>query len=102
MPAWASSRWAGLLSMGAPRPLAITKELSCDRLAVLPPPSCSPFPETGNASKLEDMADIQRRKSVTVKIGSGPNPVRVGWEAPVVVQSMTNTDTADVQSTIDQ
>src|SRR5580700_10632007 len=44
------------------------------------------------------MADIQRRKSVTVKIG----PVRVGWEAPVVVQSMTNTDTADVQSTIDQ
>ena len=48
------------------------------------------------------MADIQRRKSVTVKIGSGPNPVRVGWEAPVVVQSMTNTDTADVQSTIDQ
>src|SRR5271163_4351979 len=44
------------------------------------------------------MADIQRRKSVTVKIGS----VRVGWEVPVVVQSMTNTDTADVQSTIDQ
>jgi len=49
------------------------------------------------------MADIQRRKSVTVKIGSDQtNVVRVGWEAPVVVQSMTNTDTADVQSTIDQ
>src|SRR5271168_1953572 len=49
------------------------------------------------------MAEIQRRKSVTVKIGSGQtNVVRVGWEAPVVVQSMTNTDTADVQSTIDQ
>ena len=48
------------------------------------------------------MADIQRRKSVTVKIGSGANTVRVGWEAPVVVQSMTNTDTADVASTIDQ
>jgi len=60
------------------------------------------FPPARNASKLEDMAEIQRRKSVTVKIGSGPNPVRVGWEAPVVVQSMTNTDTADVQSTIDQ
>jgi (E)-4-hydroxy-3-methylbut-2-enyl-diphosphate synthase len=44
------------------------------------------------------MAEIQRRKSVTVKVGS----VRVGWEAPVVVQSMTNTDTADVQGTIDQ
>lgn len=44
------------------------------------------------------MAEIQRRKSVTVKVGS----VRVGWEVPVVVQSMTNTDTADVSSTIDQ
>ena len=48
------------------------------------------------------MADIQRRKSVTVKVGSGANTVRVGWEAPVVVQSMTNTDTADVASTVDQ
>ena len=48
------------------------------------------------------MADIQRRKSVTVKIGSAPNTVRVGWEVPVVVQSMTNTDTADIPSTIDQ
>ena len=44
------------------------------------------------------MAEIQRRKSVTVKVGS----VRVGWEVPVVVQSMTNTDTADVESTIRQ
>src|ERR1700733_7670878 len=44
------------------------------------------------------MAEIQRRKTPTVKIG----PVRVGWEVPVVVQSMTNTDTADVQGTIDQ
>jgi len=48
------------------------------------------------------MAEIQRRKSVTVMVGSGPSPVRIGWEAPVVVQSMTNTDTADVQGTIDQ
>src|SRR5580698_1384982 len=44
------------------------------------------------------MAEIQRRKTPTVKVG----PVRVGWEVPVVVQSMTNTDTADVQGTIDQ
>jgi (E)-4-hydroxy-3-methylbut-2-enyl-diphosphate synthase len=44
------------------------------------------------------MASIQRRKSVTVKIGE----VRVGGDAPVVVQSMTNTDTADVQATIQQ
>src|SRR5215467_14906400 len=44
------------------------------------------------------MAAIQRRKSVTVKIGE----VCVGSDAPVVVQSMTNTDTADVQATIQQ
>jgi len=44
------------------------------------------------------MASIQRRKSVTCMIGN----VRVGSDAPVVVQSMTNTDTADVASTVEQ
>ena len=44
------------------------------------------------------MASIQRRKAVTVNIGG----VRVGSDAPVVVQSMTNTDTADVSSTVQQ
>jgi (E)-4-hydroxy-3-methylbut-2-enyl-diphosphate synthase len=44
------------------------------------------------------MAEIQRRKTGTVRIGQ----VRVGWEVPVVVQSMTNTDTADVHGTIEQ
>jgi (E)-4-hydroxy-3-methylbut-2-enyl-diphosphate synthase len=45
-----------------------------------------------------NMAQLERRKSVTVKVGN----VRVGSSAPVVVQSMTNTDTADVQGTIQQ
>jgi (E)-4-hydroxy-3-methylbut-2-enyl-diphosphate synthase len=44
------------------------------------------------------MANIQRRKTVTAVIGG----VRVGSDAPVVVQSMTNTDTADVASTVKQ
>src|ERR1035438_4582161 len=44
------------------------------------------------------MAEIHRRKTPTVKIGQ----VRVGWEVPVVVQSMTNTDTADIAGTIEQ
>ena len=44
------------------------------------------------------MADIQRRKSVTCSVGR----VRVGSDAPIVVQSMTNTDTADVTSTVQQ
>ena len=44
------------------------------------------------------MAQMERRQSVTVKVGN----VRVGSSAPVVVQSMTNTDTADVHGTIQQ
>src|SRR5438445_3549259 len=42
------------------------------------------------------MANIQRRKTVTASIGE----VRVGSDAPVVVQSMTNTDTADNPATV--
>lgn len=44
------------------------------------------------------MADIHRRKTPTVNIAG----VRVGGSAPVVVQSMTNTDTADIASTVRQ
>ena len=44
------------------------------------------------------MPEIVRRKTVTVKVGR----VGVGSEAPVVVQSMTNTDTADVAGTVQQ
>ena len=44
------------------------------------------------------MATIHRRKSFTALLGN----VRVGGDAPVVVQSMTNTDTADVRSTVKQ
>ncbi len=44
------------------------------------------------------MAQIQRRRAVSVRVGS----VVVGSDAPVAVQSMTNTDTADVESTVQQ
>jgi len=44
------------------------------------------------------MAQIQRRKTFNASIGS----VRVGSNAPVMVQSMTNTDTADIPGTIKQ
>ena len=44
------------------------------------------------------MPEIERRRAVTVNIGG----VRVGSDAPVVVQSMTNTDTVDVESTVQQ
>src|SRR5579862_4679671 len=44
------------------------------------------------------MADIQRRASVAVNIAG----VKVGGGHPIVVQSMTNTDTADVTGTVNQ
>src|ERR1700739_116640 len=42
--------------------------------------------------------NIARRASVQVSVG----PVRVGGGAPIVVQSMTNTDTADIEGTVRQ
>jgi (E)-4-hydroxy-3-methylbut-2-enyl-diphosphate synthase len=44
------------------------------------------------------MAEIRRRKNVTANIGG----VHVGADAPVVVQSMTNTDTANALATAQQ
>lgn len=44
------------------------------------------------------MSDIKRRKSIQVMVGNVP----VGGDAPIVVQSMTNTDTADVDATVEQ
>src|SRR5579864_8412537 len=43
-------------------------------------------------------APARRRHSVPVKVGT----VTVGGDAPIVVQSMTNTDTADAQATARQ
>src|SRR6266699_5714302 len=42
--------------------------------------------------------NIARRASARVSVG----PVRVGGGAPIVVQSMTNTDTADIEGTVRQ
>ena len=44
------------------------------------------------------MAASTRRKTVAVSVGG----VKVGGSNPIVVQSMTNTDTADVLSTVNQ
>lgn len=44
------------------------------------------------------MSGIVRRKTAVVRVGK----VDVGGENPVVVQSMTNTDTADIRGTVDQ
>ena len=44
------------------------------------------------------MSALQRRTSVGVNVGG----VMVGGGAPIVVQSMTNTDTADIEATVRQ
>ncbi|RDJ21814.1 flavodoxin-dependent (E)-4-hydroxy-3-methylbut-2-enyl-diphosphate synthase [Bosea caraganae] len=50
-------------------------------------------------SSLAEIAGPQsRRMTVPVKVGN----VEVGGGAPIVVQSMTNTDTADIQATVRQ
>jgi (E)-4-hydroxy-3-methylbut-2-enyl-diphosphate synthase len=43
-----------------------------------------------------------RRRTRSVVVGSGAGAVAVGGGAPVVVQSMTNTDTADIEKTVEQ
>ena len=45
-----------------------------------------------------EVAAIERRRSVSVRVGR----VTVGGSAPIVIQSMTNTDTADVEATARQ
>src|SRR5262247_2036407 len=44
------------------------------------------------------MSGLQRKKTIPVDVGG----VKVGGHHPIVVQSMTNTDTADVDATVGQ
>lgn len=46
----------------------------------------------------DPLLPIQRRASVGVPVG----PVTIGGDAPIAVQSMTNTDTADIDATVRQ
>lgn len=55
--------------------------------------TCDPFKDQAPLT-----FPLGRRKTVGVKVGS----VMVGGGAPIVVQSMTNTDTADIDSTVEQ
>lgn len=50
----------------------------------------------------ETAGPAPRRHSIGVTIGLGKGAVMVGGGAPVVVQSMTNTDTADAEATAAQ
>lgn len=51
------------------------------------------------------MDNIKRRKSHAVRVGGssgGSGAVVIGGNSPVVIQSMTNTDTADMDATVNQ
>lgn len=50
----------------------------------------------------EVAAPAPRHRTVAVTVGSGAAAVVVGGGAPIVVQSMTNTDTADIEATVAQ
>ncbi len=54
------------------------------------------------ASPESPIGPLPRRPSVGVRVGDGEAGVMVGGGAPIVVQSMTNTDTADVEATTRQ
>src|SRR5947209_19686541 len=43
-----------------------------------------------------------RRRTIPVIVGKGQGAIQVGGGAPIVVQSMTNTDTADIDGTVRQ
>jgi (E)-4-hydroxy-3-methylbut-2-enyl-diphosphate synthase len=61
----------------------------------------SPPPDIAD-DRLSAAAPMARHRTVLVRIGSGPAQVTVGSDAPILVQSMTNTDTADVEGTARQ
>ena len=51
---------------------------------------------------LGDAGPLPRRRAIGVRIGAGKAAVTVGGRAPIIVQSMTNTDTADAEATAAQ
>jgi (E)-4-hydroxy-3-methylbut-2-enyl-diphosphate synthase len=52
----------------------------------------------GKLVPLEHLSSIKKRKTKKINLGN----VQIGGGAPVVVQSMTNTDTRDVEATVAQ
>jgi (E)-4-hydroxy-3-methylbut-2-enyl-diphosphate synthase len=66
-----------------------------------PAPAAAPAPASCLPEALA-AAPKPRRRTVPVIVGKGQGAVQVGGGAPIVVQSMTNTDTADIDGTVRQ
>jgi len=50
----------------------------------------------------DEAGPLPRRRSAGVRVGTGEAAITIGGGAPIAVQSMTNTDTADVEATAAQ
>ncbi len=59
-------------------------------------------PKTPGSATFVEAAPAPRARTVGVRVGEGAGAVVVGGGAPIVVQSMTNTDTADIEGTVRQ
>ncbi len=59
-------------------------------------------PRTLADASIPDATPQPRHRTIGVRVGEGPGSVIVGGDAPIVVQSMTNTDTADIEGTVNQ
>ena len=59
-------------------------------------------PRTLASATIPEAAPTPRHATVGVRVGEGAGAVMVGGGAPIVVQSMTNTDTADIEGTVRQ
>jgi (E)-4-hydroxy-3-methylbut-2-enyl-diphosphate synthase len=66
-----------------------------------PAPATTPAPASCLSEALT-AAPEPRRRTIPVTVGKGKGAIQVGGGAPIVVQSMTNTDTADVDATVRQ
>src|SRR6185312_5828031 len=63
-----------------------------------PTASRTEAPAEGRSMSVRAYRDIHRRKSRQIMVGKVP----VGGDAPITVQTMTNTITGDARATIDQ
>jgi (E)-4-hydroxy-3-methylbut-2-enyl-diphosphate synthase len=61
----------------------------------------SPLPASPELDP-DEAGHLPRRHTIGVRVGSGKAAIMVGGSGPIAVQSMTNTDTADVEATVTQ
>ena len=78
----------------------------CPQAPFLPKPeprmTRSTLPASAEPVAADEAGPLPRRRAVGVRVGSGNAAIMVGGGAPIAVQSMTNTDTADIDGTVTQ